>query len=333
MRIEGCVKTKSYPAALFRKCLLIRGMRMAAIIIGMMITAGSLAWGQRQKEFIYLDGKVIVTESSDTPCTVGLYPGLVFVASASTNGTILVTAQSNCSWTVMSDSTWITLSGNSGTGTQSVNYSVGANPGGERRGSIIIKGNSIAVIQEASVPAPQLTTVELPGLGILLTWDFGSEYYPDDLIAIRKLPSETYQTTNDAYYLDYNYLPGGTYVYQVYSTAHGTAVNKIVTTMNFTDDPLTPGTIICVDHITQLRTAIEELRYAAGLPTTWTTDQSLSKGMTIKAAHINDLRDNLTEALQALNITLPTYTDDPIVARQTTIKSIHIQEIRNAIKQ
>src|SRR6185436_19778532 len=66
-------------------------------------------------------------------------------------GSVNVTAPSGCAWTaaVSSGNNWITItSGSGGSGTDTVNYSVEANPGTtQRTGSITIAGLAFAVIQ------------------------------------------------------------------------------------------------------------------------------------------------------------------------------------------
>ena len=55
---------------------------------------------------------------------------------------------------------------------------------------------------------------------------------------------------------------------------------------------LTPGvTTIKSVHVTQLRTALSEAYAAAGRPSPTYTDAGLVAGYSIKAAHINELRD------------------------------------------
>ena len=72
-----------------------------------------------------------------------------FPASAG-NGTVSVTAASNCSWTASSNDTWIGItSGASGTGNGTVSFSLSANIGASRTGTLRIGGQTLSVTQAA----------------------------------------------------------------------------------------------------------------------------------------------------------------------------------------
>lgn len=70
-----------------------------------------------------------------------------FTASGGT-GSVAVTANSGCVWTASSNAGWITItSGGSGNGNGTVNYSVAANTGAAREGTMIIAGQAFTVTQ------------------------------------------------------------------------------------------------------------------------------------------------------------------------------------------
>jgi hypothetical protein len=67
---------------------------------------------------------------------------------------VSVTTTSGCAWTASSRVSWITVtSGASGTGNGSVAFSVAANPGGTRDGTLSIGGQTFTVTQGAP-PGP-----------------------------------------------------------------------------------------------------------------------------------------------------------------------------------
>ncbi len=73
-----------------------------------------------------------------------------FAASAGL-GTLTMTAPSGCTWTAVSNSNWITISsGASGSGTGSAAFSVAANTGAARNGSISIGGQTINISQSGA---------------------------------------------------------------------------------------------------------------------------------------------------------------------------------------
>lgn len=121
------------------------------------------------------------------------------------------------------------------------------------------------------------------------------------------------------------------YLYRVKAnTGLSTAYSNIdhAVTTAFTDSPLTAGATIKALHVTQLRTAINALRNSTGLSAQTFTDSTLN-GVRIKATHLLQLRDALTDALATLG-KLATYTD--AAPAGVKVKAVHIQEIRDLLK-
>ncbi len=83
-------------------------------------------------------------------CTYGdgVPYGTVSVDSSSHSGGISISATGSCAWTVVNDSNFITITGgSSGSGNGEVFYSVAANPGVTRTGSIIVGGQTTIITQ------------------------------------------------------------------------------------------------------------------------------------------------------------------------------------------
>jgi M6 family metalloprotease-like protein len=101
----------------------------------------------------------------------------------------------------------------------------------------------------------------------------------------------------------------------------------------FTDDPLVAGTTtIKAVHLQELRDRINTLRVSAGLTAATFTDSTLTAGSTtVKAVHITELRARLAEVYVAQSLTAPTYTTDPTLTTATGVKAAHITELRAAI--
>jgi hypothetical protein len=127
-----------------------------------------------------------------------------------------------------------------------------------------------------------------------------------------------------------------TYLYRVRATTGGAAspftATDAATTMLFTDDPLTGGTIAKAVHVTQLRTAVNAMRAAAGLSAQAFTDAGLASGAPINAVHLTELRSALDQARATIGLGSISYTDPTIAAQSTRVKAAHFTELRNGVK-
>ena len=112
----------------------------------------------------------------------------------------------------------------------------------------------------------------------------------------------------------------------------GVAVTAAATG-TFTDDPLVPGlTPVRAVHFTELRTRIDALRAAAGLPRFVWTDPTLRTGMTpVRLVHLLELRSALADAYAAAGRSAPPYTDASPQAGRTPIRATHLMELRAAV--
>jgi len=87
--------------------------------------------------------------ATSVSCTYSISPTSQSFNSSGGTGSVDVTTQSGCSWTAISNVSWITItSGSSGTGNGTVNYSVSTNTGSQRTGTITIAGETFTVTQE-----------------------------------------------------------------------------------------------------------------------------------------------------------------------------------------
>lgn len=103
--------------------------------------------------------------------------------------------------------------------------------------------------------------------------------------------------------------------------------------MPFTDYPLRPGvTPIRAVHFTELRTRIDALRVAAGLPRFQWTDQVLRPGVTlVRLVHLIELREALAVVYAAGGRAAPRWTDAASVGGTMPIKAAHLTELRTAV--
>lgn len=130
---------------------------------------------------------------------------------------------------------------------------------------------------------------------------------------------------------------GITYLYRVRAASEcGTAFSDysntdMATTIIFTDDPLIAGiTVVKAQHLLQLRQAVNSVRAAANQgPFNWA--EVIQSGVPIKASHVQELRNVLNPARNALGFTSQPFTDNPLVPG-VLIKKAHIEEIRQDVK-
>jgi len=134
-----------------------------------------------------------------------------------------------------------------------------------------------------------------------------------------------------AAFVDNSVVANTTYLYRV-RTLDGADTSAFspsepATTVLFTDDPLVPmATLIKAVHITQLRTAVNAMRSAAGL-TPLAADGTIGVGQRVRASHITALRSALDQARASLG--LPSV---PYSIPLTLIRAAHVTELRNGVK-
>jgi hypothetical protein len=89
---------------------------------------------------------------SDSDCTYAISPNTERFSRSNAQGIITVTpSSSSCFWTATSNTSWVTItSGTSGNGNGTVSYSVAANTGGFRTGTLTIGGQTFTVNQSGN---------------------------------------------------------------------------------------------------------------------------------------------------------------------------------------
>ena len=117
---------------------------------------------------------VAVTLTVQAACAYTVNPGSSAVPAAAGSGSIAVTANSSsCSWSAASNDGWITVtSGNAGLGSGAAGYSVAANAGATRTGTLTIAGKTFTITQQGvNVPSP-VSLDSLSGSGATHTFVF-----------------------------------------------------------------------------------------------------------------------------------------------------------------
>jgi hypothetical protein len=96
--------------------------------------------------------------AAEAQCTSTVTPTSVSVPQAATTGSLSVVSGTQCSWTAVSNDSWITVTSATGSGIGSVNYSVAANTtGASRTGTMTVAGKTVTLTQSASGCASTVT--------------------------------------------------------------------------------------------------------------------------------------------------------------------------------
>ena len=91
--------------------------------------------------------------SQDAPCTATINPSNNTVIAAGGGGSFNLTVGPTCPWTVEVSDPWITLtSATSGSGNATISYTVAANTGAQRSGSIMVAEKTYIISQDAACP-------------------------------------------------------------------------------------------------------------------------------------------------------------------------------------
>jgi hypothetical protein len=105
---------------------------------------------------------VTIRQAAAPPCELQVSPQTQSMGDRGGDATVRVTASSpSCAWTAVTNAPWITITsgGGSRTGTGDVNYTVAANTGAARSGTLTIAGVTVTVNQAA---APACTFAVTP---------------------------------------------------------------------------------------------------------------------------------------------------------------------------
>jgi hypothetical protein len=93
---------------------------------------------------------VIQAGSSGVTCSPAITPTNQSISAAGATGNVAVSASAGCAWTAISNAAWLTITGGtSGAGDGTVVFSVAANSGVGRTGTVTIAGQTFSVTQAA----------------------------------------------------------------------------------------------------------------------------------------------------------------------------------------
>lgn len=201
-------------------------------------------------------------------------------------------------------------------------------------GLVVVARNPYAPAANEPPAAPKLTAQATGTNEVQLTWTpvKGATSY----IVVRSSEGTPFETlvevSGSTSYRDTNVAANTTYLYKVRANLADAPFSNVdaATTVMFAPTTLLAGVDrVSRSHIEQLRTAINAMRKAAGLPPATFTDPTLSSTTPPKAAHVQEIRDDLDQVLAALGLPPLDMTDPTIGSGSTKVKAAHIQELRN----
>jgi uncharacterized protein (TIGR03437 family) len=138
---------------------------------------------------------------SSNSCSLTLSSNSQSFTAAASTGTVNVTAGAGCDWTASSNNSWISVtSGGSGSGNGTVNYSVAANTGAARTGTMFIAGQTFMVTQAVN---PQTVTLAVDDGSIE---DAIGLIFGGTLTGVNRLTPPSYPATLNSVSI---FLPGG----------------------------------------------------------------------------------------------------------------------------
>jgi serine protease AprX len=112
---------------------------------------------------VYGWGRLDIKAAYDASgCNYALNPTSANYSAAGGNGSVSVTTDASCNWTASSNNSWIQIAGTpGGPGNGTVNYSVTANNGPARNGSMTIAGQAVNVSQLSGCTAITVSPTSL----------------------------------------------------------------------------------------------------------------------------------------------------------------------------
>lgn len=198
---------------------------------------------------------------------------------------------------------------------------------------------TLLVVPPADVPEPpQLQAAASGAARVVLTWSAVANATSYDVfrgsgggeLAFLENTGDAGLTWNDD-----TVVADTTYLYRVRAVVGGgtTELSNMdpATTVAFTDAPLLAGVHIKGVHISELRTAVNAMRAAAGLGAFDFTD-AIGSATPVKALHFTELRNALDAARADLGLSALAYTDTPLVAGTTKAKAVQVEEIRAGVR-
>jgi len=153
-----------------------------------------------------------VSQAGAAACSYSIKPSSDSGGPAASTGTVAVAAAGGCQWTAVSNVSWMTItSGATGNGNGSVGYSVAANTGGARTGTLTIAGLTFSFAQSAACTyqiSPTSQTISASGgsgTRVSVTTASACQWSATSNVPWITITSDTSETGNG--HIDFNVAP------------------------------------------------------------------------------------------------------------------------------
>lgn len=193
-------------------------------------------------------------------------------------------------------------------------------------------GSASITVNPASGAPGALTATASSTTQITLSWSAvggatSYEIWRSSLNSAYTLITTTASTAHN----DTGLTTGRTYLYKIRAAGATTfSPTDVATTVLFTDPTSLSAVTVKAAHFTELQTAVNAMRAAAGL--TPTTFSSITAGNTALRSHLTALRLALDPARTALGLPALSYTDPTITQQVTPIKAVHVTQLRAGVQ-
>jgi len=264
-------------------------------------------------------------------------PSLAFGSQGGSVSASVTANNQGCDWVTASSDSFVILTPVHDTGNGSVEITVAPNTGSERTATITIAGQSFPLTQGGYDQPYGLIATPQSAFQVHLTW---SDTAPATSYEIARKSGSAFSvigTSTLHSYDDYSASSNHAYIYKVRAVRSGGSFSgysntALGTTMAFTDPTLVAGiTVVKAVHLTELRTAVNLVRTAAGLGNATFTDAAPS-GVLIKVVHVQELRTALEAALTAAALNNLPYARPTLTPGTSAIAAVDFQELRNGVR-
>jgi len=163
------------------------GATVSGLAYGMAYYFAATAYDLAGNESAYSNEVVYVPQAS---CAYSISPASLSLGGSGGTGVVSVSTPSSCTWTAVSNASWIVITSNSsGTGNGSVNFSVMSNTGpASRAGTLTVAGNTFTVTQLGISQYRLSVTLAGTGTGAVTTTPSGTIFNAGTVVTLTATP-------------------------------------------------------------------------------------------------------------------------------------------------